>query len=130
MLSGYRVLAVDGHGDIVELYVAVLTRLHADVRTATSGEAALEQVGSAWVPDVLVVDRDLPDMDAVDLARSVQKHAERRLGVVCTTADARPSSRDAARAEGFDECLVKPVRLDALISAVANAARAAGTPRD
>jgi CheY-like chemotaxis protein len=123
MLNGYRVLAVDEHEDTVELYVAVLGGLQADVRAASSGKAALGQVESSWVPDVLLVDRDLPDMTAAELARAVQEHAERRLGVVCTTADARPSSREAARAEDIAECLVKPIPLDALISAVVNAAR-------
>jgi CheY-like chemotaxis protein len=121
MLEGYRVLAVDENDDIVELYVTVLSGLRADVRAASCAEAALAQVGAAWVPDVLLVDRHLPDMTAVELVKAVQERTGRRFGVVCTTADARPSSRDAARAEGFEECLVKPVPLDALISAVANA---------
>jgi hypothetical protein len=46
-----------------------------------------------------------------------------RVGLVCTTPDARPQTRDTARTEGFDECLVAPIHVDPLVAAIARAAK-------
>ena len=125
MLDGRRVLAVDSNEDIATLYEVVLRANRADFRVATGGADALACIEPAWVPHVLVVHRWLKDMTAAELAAAVNVRAGMRVGVVCTTGDARTSALDAVRSEGFDELLVKPIELDALLASIARVARSA-----
>ena len=95
-LDGSRVLVVDGHCDTLELNELALASLGADVRSAGSGEAALD-VLREWWPNALLTDLRLPGMSAFEL---VEKLAA-RMGVgpllaVATSADARPSIRENA----------------------------------
>jgi DNA-binding NtrC family response regulator len=123
MLRGCRVLAVDSKADIASMYAVALRRTHAEFRVASSGRAALAHMASGWIPHVLVVDRGLRDMSAAALASAVNERAGVRVGLVCTTADARHQTREAARTEGFDECLVAPIHVDPLVAAIARAAK-------
>jgi CheY-like chemotaxis protein len=123
MLRGCRVLAVDPNADIASLYAVALRRADADYRVASTGRSALTRMARGWVPHVLLVDQALVDMSAAALAEAVSARAGARVGLVCTTADARPGVRETARSEGFDECLIAPVHVDVLVAAIARAAK-------
>jgi CheY-like chemotaxis protein len=121
-LDGTRVLVVDGHCDTLELNELALASLGADVRSAGSGEAALD-VLREWWPNALLTDLRLPGMSAFEL---VEKAAERKgagaaLLAVATSADARPRIRENAIERGFWECLLKPYDPDDLCVAIAGA---------
>jgi DNA-binding NtrC family response regulator len=123
MLRGCRVLAVDSNADIASLYAVALRHAQADFRVASTGRAALARMARDWTPHVLLVDRALSDMSAVALAEAVNARAGIGVGLVCTTADARTSTREAARTEGFHECLVAPIDVDRLVASIARAWR-------
>ena len=122
-LDGSRVLVVDGHCDTLELNELALARLGADVRSAESGEAALD-VLREWWPNALLTDLRLPGMSAFEL---FEKVAAARMGAgaallaVATSADARPKIRENAIERGFWECLLKPYDPDDLCVAIADA---------
>jgi two-component system OmpR family response regulator len=121
-LDGSRVLVVDGHCDTLELNELALASLGADVRSAGSGEAALD-VLREWWPNALLTDLRLPGMSAFEL---VEKAAARMglgaaLLAVATSADARPSIRENAIERGFWDCLLKPYDPDDLCVAIAGA---------
>jgi CheY-like chemotaxis protein len=120
-LDGSRVLVVDGHCDTLELNELALASLGADVRSAESGEAALD-VLREWWPNALLTDLRLPGMSAFELVEKVSA----RMGVgpllaVATSADARPSIRENAIERGFRECLLKPYDPDDLCAVIAGA---------
>jgi CheY-like chemotaxis protein len=120
-LDGSRVLVVDGHCDTLELNELALASLGADVRSAESGEAALD-VLREWWPNALLTDLRLPGMSAFELIEKVT--ARKGVGpllAVATSADARPSIRVNAIERGFWECLLKPYDPDDLCVAVAGA---------
>ena len=120
-LDGSRVLVVDGHCDTLELNELALASLGADVRSAESGEAALD-VLREWWPNALLTDLRLPGMSAFELVEKVAaRMGVRPLLAVATSADARPSIRENAIERGFRECLLKPYDPDDLCVVIAGA---------
>ncbi len=89
-----------------------------DLRLAEDGAEALHQV-SGWIPQVLVLDAHLPDVDGHALLLQL-----RRLpGLAATpafmcSADGEPEDIERARLAGFCGYWVKPVHADRLRSAL------------
>ena len=127
MLEGLKVLAVDDDADALELARMVLARGGAEVVTAPSAPAALEALGGAWRPDVLLLDIGMPNEDGYGLLERVRE-MERERGLdptpaVAFTAYAGEGDRRRARAAGFQAHLPKPADPADLARAVADAAR-------
>jgi CheY-like chemotaxis protein len=66
----------------------------------------------------------MPEQDGYSLIRRIRSLADEksRIPAVALTAYGRPSEREIALAEGFDEYLKKPVEPEELISLVADVA--------
>src|SRR5512132_4173063 len=74
-------------------------------------------------PDVVVMDYRLPGLDGVQATRAVRE-AWPSAAVICLTASATMRERDALTEAGVVACLRKDDGLDAVISAIHNAAQA------
>jgi CheY-like chemotaxis protein len=119
-LDGARVLVVEGHDDTLEMNRITLATRGAEVRTAPSGEAALDIVRQ-WTPDALLTDLRLPGMSAYELVQRVSTQSGDRVRCVGTSSEARPHERAKALASGFHDCLTKPVDPAELCRAIARA---------
>ncbi len=76
------------------------------------------------VPDLILMDVSMPVMDGLAAAREIRK-AESALGlphcpILALTASSHLEDRDACSAAGFDGFLVKPLRRDDLLQAIAD----------
>jgi CheY-like chemotaxis protein len=121
-LEGIRVLAVDDSPDALDVVATALASAGARVRTATSGAAALALVEEE-LPDVLLCDLAMPDMDGIDVLRQVRARLGpegRRLRAIALSAHATEEHRSRSRAAGFEEHLVKPCAIDVLTAAIAS----------
>ena len=67
-----RVLVVDDDGMMLKAFVRMLRRIGHEVEGTSSALAALEHVHTN-LPDLLILDYRLPDMDGVTLYREVLK---------------------------------------------------------
>jgi two-component system cell cycle response regulator DivK len=77
-----------------------------EAATATAGITLAEQ----HVPDLILMDIQLPDMDGVTaLGRLRKSEATRSIPVVALTAFAMAADRERLLAAGFDGYLAKPV---------------------
>jgi len=77
-----------------------------EAATATAGITLAEQ----HVPDLILMDIQLPDMDGVTaLGRLRESAATRSIPVVALTAFAMAADRERLLAAGFDGYLAKPV---------------------
>jgi signal transduction histidine kinase/ActR/RegA family two-component response regulator len=127
MLEGLKVLAVDDDADALELARMVLTRDGAEVVTARSAPAALEALGGAWRPDVLLLDIGMPNEDGYGLLERVRELERARelppTPAVAFTAYAGDGDRRRAHAAGFQAHLPKPADPADLVRAVAAAAK-------
>ncbi len=120
-LRRLRVLVVEDDSDARALITRILTDAGARVIEAASADAALTQIEKA-LPDVLVSDIGMPQQDGYQLIRKVRSRGidAARLPAVALTAFSRLQDRSDALAAGFQAHLAKPVRAEALISAVSN----------
>src|SRR6185295_2208723 len=116
-----RILVVEDDADARALIARVLTDSGAQVSDVGSADAAMTHIKSG-PPDLLVSDIGMPQLDGYQLLRNVRAAGfeEKRLPHIALTAFSRVQDRADALAAGFQVHLAKPVRAEALISAVAN----------
>jgi PAS domain S-box-containing protein len=123
-LKTVRVLVVEDDPDARALIVRVLADAGAQVSDAPNAEAAMTHI-KATVPDVLVSDIGMAQLDGYQLLRNLRSAGfdAQRLPAIAVTAFSRVQDRADAMAAGFQAHLAKPVKAEALISAVANLTR-------
>ena len=120
-LAGLDVLVVDDEADARQLLTTILQECGGRVRAAASADEALRQV-RASVPDVLVSDIGMPDVDGFELIRRLRASSDRRLATlpaIALTAFTRAEDRRRALEAGYDRYLRKPVDAGELAGMVA-----------
>ena len=110
-----RILIVD---DDVVAAAALASLLqsagYGDARVAHTGATALA-VAVEFVPTILLVDLDLPDMSGYAVARQLSQHPQlRNLRLIALTATSAHPGRELAREAGIERYLIKPVGAAAL----------------
>ena len=70
-----RILVVDDDPGLRQLYKTVLSRQGYDIRVAASGADALMSLEMA-IPDVILLDLAMPDMDGITLLRLIRRTPE------------------------------------------------------
>lgn len=114
-LQSLRVLVVERNADVQSLFVDVLNARGYSSRGVTTGEEALALVPS-FRPDVVFTSVFIFDVCGFGLCSQLrQMPATERALIVAVSGYDTPSSRDLARAVGFDKYLVKPVPLTDLL---------------
>ena len=122
-LQGVRVLCVDDNQDNRELVAEMLQQCGAAVRTAGSVAEALLLI-AAEVPDVLVSDIGMPDVDGHALIRQVREmHGNGEIPAIAISAFASAHDRATALGVGFSAHLSKPVDPGNLASLVRSLSR-------
>jgi CheY-like chemotaxis protein len=104
------ILIADDNPISRELIREILDPSEYRVVEAASGREALELV-SAAVPDLLVLDLQMPDLDGLNVVRILRQETRyAHLPILALTALAMSEDRERALAAGFDEFITKPVR--------------------
>ncbi|MCC6337168.1 MAG: response regulator [Myxococcales bacterium] len=113
--SAARVLVVDDNPVNLKVATALVEKAGFTALAASSGPQALAMMEQQPVCLVLM-DCHMPDMDGFQTAERIraQEREGARLPIVALTASAGPDDVAACKRAGMDECLAKPVRLDAL----------------
>jgi CheY-like chemotaxis protein len=84
-------------------------------RVALCGETAL-QLAQDFLPSVVLLSLELPDMSAYRVAARLRDRAVTRdLRLIALTGEYAHTSRDLAREAGFERYLAKPVNVSALL---------------
>jgi CheY-like chemotaxis protein len=113
-----RILVVDDNIDAAESLGTMLAYSGHDVRVAHGGVEALS-TAREFVPNVMILDLGMPEMDGYAVARAVRsdpKFASTRL--IALSGYGQPDDRRRTADVGFDEHLVKPVEHDVLNAAL------------
>jgi CheY-like chemotaxis protein len=119
LLRGIRLLVVDDEPDVREMLADLLSESGADVRAAGSVADAM-QVFQQFQPTVLVSDLGMPKEDGYDLIRRIRLTST--IPALALTAFAGAEDKRRVLASGFQMHMAKPVRLDALLEAIARLA--------
>ena len=86
--------------------------------TATDGEAGCA-MAAAELPDVILMDLDLPVIDGWEAVRRLKRNdATRRLPIVALTAYPMSGSREKALEAGCDEFDTKPIDFERLLQKI------------
>ncbi|MDQ3364534.1 MAG: response regulator [Myxococcota bacterium] len=118
MLTGLGLLVLEDDRDTRELFAASLTKLGAEVRSASTAEAALAHL-ETWRPDAVLCDLHMPGVDGYSfLAQVQQQPALRGIPVIAISASHPDIERSRALEAGFAAHLTKPSKLSEIISAV------------
>jgi len=110
-----RILIVDDDVNAAAALASLLQSAgYGDARVAHTGATALA-VAVEFVPTILLVDLDLPDMSGYAVARQLSQHPQlRNLRLIALTANSAHPGRELAREAGIERYLIKPVGAAAL----------------
>jgi CheY-like chemotaxis protein len=114
------ILIVDDNPSNLKLFTFLLSLPGYQVTTAASAEQALG-VLHELVPDLIIMDLQLPDVDGLTLTRQLK--ADPRMNgvpIVAVTASAMKGDEEKAWAAGVDGYMSKPVEKRAFRSMVAS----------
>ena len=113
-----RVLVVDDAAPVRSQVEAVLVPAGCEVVTATCGEDALEILAEN-IPDLFVVDINMPGMGGVELIRAVrQTQGCLSTPIFVLTAESTPALVDECKSLGVTAWMIKPCNADALVRGV------------
>ncbi len=113
------VMIVDDSLTVRKITGRLLSRAGYHVVTARDGVDAIEQL-EELVPDVMVIDIEMPRMDGFDLTRHIRSRATlKHLPIVMVTSRTADKHRTVAMKIGVNAFLGKPYRDEELLSTVA-----------
>ncbi len=122
-VDGARVLIVDDEEDNRDLFATFLGDRGYEIETAGDGEQAVV-VAERFLPDVIIMDIAMPDLDGWEAARRIRQSSVAALAksfIIVLTAFGDGASRRRTVEAGCDMHLVKPIRPDELADHVAAA---------
>ena len=117
-MAGERVLVVEDNERSMKLFRDVLAASGYRTLEATTGSLAVE-LAQRHIPDVVLMDVQLPDLDGVEALRRIRSDARTAyVPVVAVTAQAMDGDRERFLRAGFDAYLPKPVDVGELLGVV------------
>src|ERR1700761_148951 len=119
-----RLLVVDDDRGLRDVLRRALTLSGYEIVQAASGSEALSEA-SASVPDAIVLDVGLPDIDGLEVCRLLRREGNRVPVLMLTARDAVSDRIDGLDA-GADDYLVKPFDIDELKARLRALLRRAG----
>jgi CheY-like chemotaxis protein len=113
-MTGNRILVVEDNERNLKLVRDVLQFAGYDVIAASSGEQGVA-LAKERVPDLVLMDLQLPTMDGAEALRMLRDDPlTREIPVVAVTAFAMKDDRERALDAGFDSYIEKPISVRAL----------------
>ncbi|MEO8132577.1 MAG: GAF domain-containing protein, partial [Betaproteobacteria bacterium] len=115
-----RILLAEDNVVNQKLALRLLGQMGYGADVVVNGALALEAIADKTY-DVVLMDVQMPEMDGLEAARRITaKHApQKRPRIVAMTANAMQGDREQCLAAGMDDYLTKPIRVQALVQALA-----------
>ncbi|WP_227788814.1 MULTISPECIES: PAS domain S-box protein [unclassified Nodularia (in: cyanobacteria)] len=120
-LTGIQILVVDDDPDMRELVEFILVQAGAQVSTAASALQALTLLNQS-IPDLLLSDIGMPEMDGYSLIRQIRKYSPPEGGTIpaiALSAYAGEINQQQALQAGFHKHISKPIEPEELVRAIA-----------
>ena len=113
--DGMKILVVDDNVDSAESLALLLSMGGHETHVAHDGPGAMA-AAAQFLPDVMLLDIGLPQMDGLEVCRRVRQEPwGRRMAVVALTGFGQEQDRLESESAGFDRHIVKPIDYDALL---------------
>lgn len=109
-------LIVDDSRPIRRIEAEILRGLGFETADAGHGQEALDRLQTGPLPDVVLVDWNMPQMDGLEFIKAVRRES-RYAGLVLlmVTTETEPEQMLRALSAGADEYLMKPFQKDQLV---------------
>ena len=116
--SAYNVLAVDDIPINLILVQKMLARFNFQMRTAASGQAALDAV-AAKKPDLILLDLMMPGIDGFEVIRRLKENPDTAY-IRIVILSALNSNEDVVKgySMGADDFIMKPIIMEKLLTTV------------
>jgi two-component system phosphate regulon response regulator PhoB len=126
-----KILIIEDEQDLVDVLEYNLTREGYDVSSALSGTAALRLIDKAPLPDLVLLDLMLPDMQGVEICRHIRSSKRtQNLSVIMLTAKGEEIDRVVGFEVGADDYVVKPFSVRELLLRIKAILRRGSAPLD
>jgi CheY-like chemotaxis protein len=113
--AGHRVLVVDDNVDAAEVLVQALALMGYAAEARHDGPSAVARVMESR-PAAVLLDIGLPVMDGYEVARRIRAMPDgRQVQLIAVTGYGQERDREMAIEAGFDEHMVKPIRIEMLL---------------
>jgi PAS domain S-box-containing protein len=121
-LAGLTVLCIEDNLANLEVIRGVFAHAGEPVLLpAIQGQLGVE-LATLHVPDLVLLDLHLPDMDGEQVLRRLKAdHRTRAIPVIILSADATPSQRERLMDRGAADYVTKPIEIDVFLDAVRKA---------
>jgi two-component system CheB/CheR fusion protein len=103
-----RIVMVEDNSDSRDMLYSLLMLEGYEVTAARDGAEGLQLI-LAQQPEVALIDIGLPEIDGYEVARRVRRTLGPGVLLIALTGYGRDEDRQAVKAAGFDEHLVKPL---------------------
>jgi len=113
-----RVLVVDDVMANRRVLASLLAELGCEVATAPGADDALIKL-QARTTDIVFLDILMPGVNGLDGAKRIRERCGKEIKLVATSASALAHEQERFLAEGFDDVVAKPVRIEKLQAAIA-----------
>jgi twitching motility two-component system response regulator PilG len=117
-MPGKKILLVEDQESLLKLESILLTSRGFEVRGVSDGQAALAAIEED-IPDLMLLDIMLPDLDGFEICRMLkEKERTRKIPIIMVTA--RKSRMDVQRSKeaGADAYITKPFKSAMLIETI------------
>jgi two-component system, chemotaxis family, chemotaxis protein CheY len=111
-----RALVVDDSRPIRRIEGEIMKELGFLTTDACNGKEALERLQEGPLPDVVLVDWNMPEMDGLEFIKAVRHDARfNGLVILMVTTETEPEQMLRALSAGADEYLMKPFLKEGLV---------------
>ena len=114
-----KILIVDDEKAITILMEQIFSRAGYEVKSAGSGEEALELLKKDKI-QVMFLDLNMPGMDGIELCKAIRKDMPMAM-IFAVTGYASLFQLSDCREAGFDDYFKKPVKIKVLLATAENA---------
>lgn len=113
-----HILIVDDYPDALDIWAFYLRSKGYQVSMASDGDSAIQQA-ERLLPDLIVLDLELPYVSGIDVARHLRGNPDtQNIPLIAATGYSHAGRLDKARAAGFDFIIIKPADPDELFDAI------------
>ncbi len=113
------IMTVDDSTSIRQMVAFTLGGAGYQVVEASDGMDALSKLGDSTTIDMLVTDLNMPNMDGIELVRSVRAQSRHKfIPILLLTTESQEAKKQQGKAAGASGWIVKPFNANQLIDVV------------
>lgn len=115
-----KVLVVEDNAEL-KIYVFNSLSDRYEVRDASNGREALEVISTGWIPDIVVTDLMMPEMDGMELTNHIRNDfSTSHIPIIMITAKHEDDTHLKAMKYGADGYIAKPFTMELLTAHIDN----------